>query len=399
MQSLKSTAYDDMIKSLFSRVAMRRFDLSVIEALLEKWKSPQNSFPSIHVAGTNGKGSVSRKIAAALQSAGYRVGLYISPHLVDYEERITINGEKIPKEMVMQYYARIDDSKPNFFECSTCFCFQYFKEQEVDIAVIEAGMGGQLDATNVITPILSIITSISFDHTEYLGDTLDKIAIQKAGIIKRNIPVVLGPRVKFEPIFFKAKEMDAPVTVVEEIASSYEVENNAVAEAALQILNIPEEHIEVGLKARMPCRLERRGNFIFDVAHNPDGFTRLCEALPDQTFHFIIGMSRRKDIKSCLQAIEYKIKQVHFVSSDREDAATVQELETIFKTVSNRPYSLENDIQTAIENVPNELGVICGSFYIMAEALHSKHGSPSASSSRAEISSSGSLPTESSRFC
>jgi dihydrofolate synthase/folylpolyglutamate synthase len=399
MQSLKSTEYDEMIKTLFSRVAMRRTDLSVIETLLEKWQSPQHSFPSIHVAGTNGKGSVSRKIAAALQSAGYRVGLYVSPHLVDYEERITINGKKIPKEKVMQYYARIDDSAPNFFECSTCFCFQYFKEQEVDIAVIEAGMGGKLDATNVITPILSIITSISFDHTEYLGDTLDKIAAQKAGIIKRNIPVVLGPRVKFKPIFDRAKEMDAQVTVVNEISPYYEVENNAVAREALELLNIAEEDIEIGLQARMPCRFERRGNFIYDVAHNPDGFTRLCEALPDQTFHFIIGISRRKDIKGCLQAIEHKIKHVHFVSSGREDAATVQELGAIFKSISNRPYSLESDIQTAIENVPNELSVICGSFYIMAEALHSKQGSPSASSSKAEISSSGSLPTESSRFC
>lgn len=369
MRSLTNTAYDEMIKSLFSRVAMRRTDLSVIEALLEKWGNPQRSFPTIHVAGTNGKGSVSRKIAAALESAGYRVGLFISPHLIDYEERITINCEKIPKEKVMEYYARIDDPKPNFFECSTCFCFQYFKEQKVDIAVIEAGMGGKLDATNVITPLLSIITSISFDHTEYLGDTLDKIAAQKAGIIKRKVPIVLGPQVKFQPIFDKAKEMDAEVTIAEEISPYYEVENNGVAKAALQILNIGEEDIEVGLKARMPCRLEQRGNFIFDVAHNPDGFARLCEALPDQTFHFIIGMSRRKDIKSCLQTIEHKIKHAHFVSSGREDAATAIELETIFKSISDRPSTAEESVEEAIKNLPNELTVICGSFYIMSAAI------------------------------
>ncbi len=335
--------------------------------------NPQHAFPSVHIAGTNGKGSVSRKIAAAFQSAGYRVGLFISPHIVDFEERITINGVMIPKEKVLAYYAQIEDPEPNFFECATYFCFQYFKEEKVDIAIIETGLGGALDATNVITPLLSIITSISMDHCEYLGDTLEKIAAQKAGIIKSHIPVVLGPTVKFAEIYDRAKTLSAPVTQIEMRSPFYEEENNAVARAALEILKVDDRDIAIGLKARLPCRFERRGNFIFDVAHNPAGFTRLAEALgatfPNQTFHFVIGMSRRKDLKGCLQAIEHLIEHVHFVEAGRADGATVAELAQVFQSISTRPHSLEKSIPLAIENARHEIVVICGSFYIMADAI------------------------------
>ena len=372
MPFLKSTEYDTVIESLFMRLSKRRSDLSVIERLLASWGNPEQAFPSVLVAGTNGKGSVSRKIATALQHAGYRVGLYISPHIADFEERITINGERIPKETVIDYYEKIDDPEPNFFECATCMCFQYFKEMQVDIGIIEAGLGGAVDSTNVLQPLLSIITSISFDHTEYLGDTLDKIATQKAGIIKPNTPIILGPRIHSAPIFERAKEVGAPLTQVTHISPLYEKENNAVVKAALEILPF-RANVEAGLQARMPCRFERRGRFILDVAHNPDGFARLKEALaytfPNQTFHFIIGMSRRKDLKGCLQAIEDKIGHVHFVESGREDGATVFELEKAFKAISSRPYSLDKKVEIAIEKAPKEIVVICGSFYIMADAI------------------------------
>jgi len=370
MPFLKKIEYDTVIASLFKRLSVRRENLDVMERLLASWGNPERAFPSVHVAGTNGKGSVCRKIAAALQHAGYRVGLYVSPHIAEFEERITINGEKIPKETVIDYYSRIDTPEPNFFECATCFCFQYFKEKQVDIAIIEVGLGGAIDSTNVLKPLLSIITSIGFDHTEYLGDTLDKIATQKAGVIKPHTPVVIGPRVHSAPIFEKAKEVGAPLTQVTTISPLYEEENNAIVKAALEILPY-RSNLQAGLQAQMPCRFERRGRFILDVAHNPDGFARLKDALsyhfPNQTFRFIIGMSRRKDLKGSLRAIEEKIAHVHFVESGREDGATVFELEKAFQAVSSRPYSLDKKMDLRL--APGEIVVICGSFYIMADCI------------------------------
>ncbi len=162
----------------------------------EHFGNPHRAYKTIHVAGTNGKGSVSHTLAAILQSAGYRVGLYTSPHLVDFRERIRVNGKMIPEERVIRF---VEDERsffeplhPSFFELTTALAFQYFKEQEVDYAVIEVGLGGRLDCTNIITPLLSVITNISFDHTQFLGDTLEKIAREKAGIIKPGVPVVIG---------------------------------------------------------------------------------------------------------------------------------------------------------------------------------------------------------------
>ncbi|MBS0630126.1 MAG: bifunctional folylpolyglutamate synthase/dihydrofolate synthase [Verrucomicrobia bacterium] len=380
MRSLKSTEYETAIGSLFNRLSTRRQDLTVMERLMASWGNPERAFPSVHIGGTNGKGSVSRKLATALENAGYRVGLYISPHIAEFEERITINGEKIPKQQVVDYYAQIDDPEFNFFECATWMCFQYFKEKQVDIGIIEVGLGGTLDSTNVLKPVLSIITSIGLDHTEYLGDTLDKIAAQKAGIIKPHTPVVLGPRIHSAPIYERAKAVHAPLIQVTHRSPLYEEENNAVVVEALKILPFRSD-VEAGLAAGLPCRFERRGRFILDVAHNAEGFSRLKEALqytfPNQTFHFIIGMSRRKDLKGCLQAIEEKIAHVHFVESGRADGATVFDLEKAFQAVSRRPYSLDQKMDIAIEKTPKEITVICGSFYIMAGAImHIERESP-----------------------
>ena len=185
---------------------------------------PHSFYRTIHVGGTNGKGSVSHTLAAILQSAGYRVGLYTSPHLVDFRERIRVNGEMIPEQRVIDFVEKergfFEPLHPSFFELATALAFLYFKEQQVDIAVIEVGLGGRLDCTNIITPILSIITNISFDHTQFLGDTLEKIACEKAGIIKSGIPVVIGETNGHEEVrkifFAKAQEMDAPITFADE---------------------------------------------------------------------------------------------------------------------------------------------------------------------------------------
>lgn len=191
-------------------------------ALDEHFGHPHHAFATIHVAGTNGKGSVSHTLAAILQQCGYKVGLYTSPHLVDFRERIRINGQPISEQYVVDFVENersfFEPLHPSFFEVTTALAFKYFRDQQIDIAVVEVGLGGRLDCTNIITPLVSIITNISFDHTQFLGDTLAKIAAEKAGIIKKGIPVVIGEATsETRPVFeAKARETDAPIVFAED---------------------------------------------------------------------------------------------------------------------------------------------------------------------------------------
>ena len=202
------------------------------KALDEHFGHPHTKFKTIHVAGTNGKGSCSHTIAAILQSEGYKVGLYTSPHLIDFRERIRINGECISEQYVMDFVkderAFFEPLHPSFFELTTALAFKYFAENNVDIAVIEVGLGGRLDCTNIITPILSIITNISFDHTQFLGNTLAKIAAEKAGIIKHGIPVVVGETTEeTKPVFeSRAKAEAAPICYAEDHMQIVKAEMN-----------------------------------------------------------------------------------------------------------------------------------------------------------------------------
>ncbi|HXC06096.1 MAG TPA: Mur ligase family protein, partial [Bacteroidia bacterium] len=185
---------------MFHRIgaAAYKADLDNTHALCELLKHPENKFKAVHIAGTNGKGSSSHMLAAILQSKGLKVGLYTSPHLKDFRERIRINGKMIPKDYVSdfvnKYRKEFDRIQPSFFEWTVGLCFDYFAKEKVDIAIIETGLGGRLDSTNVITPLVSLITNISFDHMNLLGDTLEKIAIEKAGIIKQGVPVVISEK-------------------------------------------------------------------------------------------------------------------------------------------------------------------------------------------------------------
>ena len=191
-------------------------------ALDEHLGHPHRSYRTIHVAGTNGKGSCSHTRAAILQSAGYKVGLYTSPHLVDFRERIRVNGQMISEDSVVRFVAEqrpfFEPLQPSFFEVTTAMAFKYFEEQRVDIAVVEVGLGGRLDCTNIITPILSVITNISFDHTQFLGHTLAAIAAEKAGIIKAGVPVIVGEtNAETKPVFLaKAEEVNAPIVFAED---------------------------------------------------------------------------------------------------------------------------------------------------------------------------------------
>ncbi|MGL4292923.1 MAG: bifunctional folylpolyglutamate synthase/dihydrofolate synthase [Bacteroidales bacterium] len=203
------------------------------EALDQIFDHPHHAFKTIHVGGTNGKGSVSHTLAAILQKAGYKVGLYTSPHLVDFRERIRVNGEMISKEYVIDFVAnhfdKVSHIHPSFFELTMMMAFQYFRQQGVDIAVIEVGLGGRLDSTNIIDPELSVITNISFDHIQLLGDTLEKIASEKAGIIKTNVPVVIGEaNEKTSKIFLeKAKEVNTDLYFAEEVNPVQVISNTA----------------------------------------------------------------------------------------------------------------------------------------------------------------------------
>ncbi|MCR5193547.1 MAG: bifunctional folylpolyglutamate synthase/dihydrofolate synthase [Bacteroidales bacterium] len=198
--------------------AAYKADLGNTLAMMDYLDHPECGFRSIHVAGTNGKGSVSHFLASILQEAGYKVGLYTSPHLVDFRERIRINGEMIPQPVVVDFVARhrafFERQQLSFFEMTVGMAFDYFRDQKVDIAVIEVGMGGRLDSTNVITPLLSVITNIGLDHTQFLGDTLEKIASEKAGIIKPGVPVVIGQtQPETEPVFrCVAEERKSPIS-------------------------------------------------------------------------------------------------------------------------------------------------------------------------------------------
>lgn len=209
-----------------------KYELDNVKKLCDYLGNPQEKIKCIHIAGTNGKGSTSHLTASILQEAGYKTGLYTSPHLKSYRERFRINGQMIPEEVVIDFACKtteiISEINPTFFEVSVAMAFYWFDVSNVDIAVIEVGLGGRLDSTNIITPLLSIITNIGLDHQKILGDTLEKIAYEKSGIIKRNIPVVIGERsIETEPVFLnKAKSEDAPIYFADELTTS-EIKNHS----------------------------------------------------------------------------------------------------------------------------------------------------------------------------
>ena len=271
-----------------NELAAMKLGLEAMTRIDASFGYPSRAFASVHVAGTNGKGSVSTKIAKGLELSGKRVGLYTSPHISCMSERISINGTPIPLSILESLWM----PKLTFFESMTLAAFRYFAAQKVDIAVIEVGLGGRLDATNIINPILSVITSIDFDHQEYLGHTLEAIAKEKAGIIKPGVPVVMGPEVKPRHCFPKEHWV--------ETRGSYEDENRAIAKKALELLKVPVQ----GLDALPPCRFQKVGKVIFDGAHNPAGLKRTLERI-ERPFSCLAAFSKNpKEMRELLQVAE-----------------------------------------------------------------------------------------------
>ncbi len=369
--------FNEVVETLFSkRPADNADSVGVIRTITPLLGNPEKAFPSIHVTGTNGKGSVTHKIAKALQSSGLNVGLYTSPHLVSFCERIQINGVPIPEETARLGLLKLFELGKDlfFFEIATLLAFEYFRDQQVDVAIIEVGIGGRHDATNIVQPILSIITSVACDHEDLLGNTLEKIAYEKAGIIKPGIPVVIGPKADFAVIREQAAACNSPLYKVEAQPGFYDVENTAIARQALKLLpyHLNDQDIEIGLKSRPACRFEQIGNVIFDVAHNPAGISRLLEAMevhfPGRRFSVMIGMSKDKDVRKCLSMLAEKASYLYLVQSPALKAISVEEMSEILRQEGIGHFTAGSSIKESIALAFEDLLVVCGSFYIMKEA-------------------------------
>ena len=374
-------SYEKTIESLYQAASS---GLNNAKAFNQALGFPTASYATIHVAGSNGKGSVATKIAKGLELSGYRVGLYTSPHLFCFRERITINSQKISEEEVVRGMQKIFSVGLNatFFEMATFLAFDYFREKEVDVAVIETGLGGRLDATNIVSPMLTVITSISREHTHILGEELEQIAFEKAGIIKEKVPVILGPKARFQAIHERAKELHSPLFISKQISYFYDEENQATAKLALSQLDpffsVSPQAVHEALAVRPPCRFERVGEVIFDVAHNPEAIFYLLQALhtffPKSKFRFLVGFSKDKEYDQCLDLIVPVAAHIHLVQAPTRRAATIEELKDALGNLDSSSYSSHLSIQEGVQEAyakalaQGEILVVCGSFYIMADA-------------------------------
>lgn len=305
----------DDLQQLFARNSScaKKNGLTNILKLMSALQNPHERFRSVHIAGTNGKGSVSTKIAYGLRRAGYKTALFTSPHIFTYNERFQIDGKTISDEELstwLQHLLSLCQSEQidaTFFEITTAIAFGWFADQKVDYAVVEVGLGGRLDATNIITPQVSVVTSIGYDHKEILGDSLENIAREKVGIFKSGVPAVIGPTVPIAVALQKAKALDVPLSIFSEYSADFNEENTRLAEAVLGILGHP---IPLG-KVRAPYRAEvisKEPLIIVDVSHNPPGFEKLFQHLQrhvgDERYHVLLGLKATKDRKACIEILQ-----------------------------------------------------------------------------------------------
>lgn len=426
--------YQETLEYLYSRLPMftrigavaYKKDLHNTIVLCEQLGNPQNKFKSIHIGGTNGKGSTSHMLSSILQQAGYKTGLYTSPHLIDFRERIRINGEMISKDFVVAFTEKtktiVDEISPSFFEVTVAMAFSYFAEKTVDIAIIEVGLGGRLDSTNVITPELSVITNISLDHTNILGNTVKEIAFEKAGIIKANVPVIIGEyNAETAEIFnIKAKSLESPITYANEnlniaeksfdtekltitvrnnhevvytdleldLNGSYQLKNVLSVLEAVKILReigytIDDSHVYSGLKnVKILTGLQGRWSIIghnpliiCDTGHNEAGIREVVNnlnRLQFQRLHIVLGMVKDKDITSVLAQLP-KDAAYYFCSPNLERALAAEELMKLaaLQNLSGESYS---SVSTAFEHAkenasPKDIIFVGGSTFVVAEVL------------------------------
>ncbi len=390
---------------MFQRVgaAAYRADLNNTVRLAALAGNPEEGLTCIHIAGTNGKGSTAHGLASVFQSCGYRTGLMTSPHYKDYRERIKVNGEPIDKEFVMdwvdRYKRRAEAIQPSFFELTVIMGFSYFKTQKVDIAIIETGMGGRLDSTNIVEPELSIITPIGFDHQQFLGDTLEKIAMEKAGIIKRGIPVLIAEGNKdLLPVFQSVAEsrhaefheVRAHEQVIHtDLKGSYQQRNMATVLKAVEIMRskgwkLPEDKVthgithiisQTGFMGRWQILQEAGPRIIADAAHNVQGIQTLLENLKEERFaklHLVMGMVSDKDVKSVLTLLpkdaQYYFSQAKILRAMPSEELTAKAREVGLKGSAFK--SLEDALNAAKKSADAEdLILITGSIFTVAELI------------------------------
>lgn len=377
--------------------------LSNTEALDAHHGHPHTKYLTIHVAGTNGKGSTSHTLAAILQSAGYKVGLYTSPHLVDFRERIRVNGEMIPEERVVRFVEEerefFEPLHPSFFELATSLAFKYFEEAGVDIAVIETGLGGRLDCTNIIQPILSIITNISFDHVQFLGNTLPAIAREKAGIIKPGIPVVVGEtdgNAEVKEVFAtKAQETHSPICFADEMKHPIretqlkgfcqEKNTNTILSALgflKERLNLSDDAIErgfmnvcelTGLMGRWQI-LKEKPLTVCDTGHNVGGWEYLSKQLEETpgTLHIVIGMVGDKDVRKVISMLPKRAKY-YFTQASVARAMPVGDFAEIAREFGLEGKSYDNVMQAyneaSSDATPEDTIFVGGSTFVVADLL------------------------------
>lgn len=390
--------------------------------LLQILDNPHLKYKTIHIAGTNGKGSVSHFLASIFQSQGYKTGLYTSPHLVDFGERIRVNGEMINRDYVVNFVEQNTDTfqtiQPSFFEATMAMAFNYFADQQVDIAIIEVGLGGRLDSTNVISPLISVITNISFDHMNLLGNTLAQIAFEKAGIIKKNTPVVIGELQQETISVFreKALEMNSPLFVADEeftlikfygskievadkksnryqlgLSGTYQLKNIATVLKTIEIINqsdsIPfqiskesladglENVVEnTGLRGRWEI-LSNQPLTIVDSGHNVAGIDFVVSQLAKarhQKLHFVIGMVNDKDVTHVLELLP-KQADYYFTQANIARALPATELQKLavnYHLSGNSFQTVEEAVKAAqIKASVDDLIFIGGSNFVVGEAL------------------------------
>lgn len=426
--------YRETIDYLMSALPMyQRIGAAAYKATLDTSRaldlydgSPHAEYPTVHVGGTNGKGSVAHMLASVLMAAGYKTGLFTSPHLLDFRERIRVNGEKVSQEFVAEYISSrkdfFDEIQPSFFEMSAAMAFSYFAQEEVDIAIIEVGMGGRLDSTNIIQPALSVITNIGFDHMLYLGETLRAIASEKAGIIKSNTPLVIGsmPQEAKRVCIEKARSVSAPfqvsselwscqnsdttvgvqklsyvhnpsgdlLTVETDLLGNVQRENIPVALCAVDYLKqlgfaISQPALLKGLRS-VRERTQLRGRWehlsnspcvICDTGHNQDGIRRIVEQLEGiekNTLHAVVGFVNDKDVSNLL-ALLPRDATYYFTQASVPRALEVEKLAEEAHTVglNGQPYpTVQEAVKQALAAAsPSDLVFIGGSTFVVADAL------------------------------
>lgn len=403
--------YQDTINWMFNQLPMYqrqgqsafKKDLSNTIKLVEKLNHPERNFKSIHVAGTNGKGSTSHMLASILQEAGYKVGLYTSPHLKDFRERIKINGNVVGESFVIDF---IEENKPflesnqlSFFEMTVGMAFDYFSKEQVDIAVVEVGMGGRLDSTNVVTPEVSVITNIGLDHTQFLGNTLDAIAFEKGGIIKPHVPVVIGETQKETTAVFAmlAQENQSEIifadqqlskTYVSDLIGDYQSKNIVTVQQAIKQLqlkgyNISETHITEGFKHVVDNTgllgrwqtLRTEPKVVCDTGHNRDGLTYVMKQLSKETFdtlHIVFGVVNDKDISSIIDLLPKKA-EYYFCKPDIPRGLDAELLMNTFAQHNLRGHaygSVNEAYKSALKNAgENDFVFIGGSTFVVAEII------------------------------